>query len=64
VTKYFQTTITTQWDIHGDVTEKDINEYIERFLNVVMMTPTGLSGGWAFHGAEDPIIIHTKEVKI
>jgi hypothetical protein len=64
VTKYFQTTITTQWEVRGDVTEKDINECIERFLNVVMMTPTGMSSNYAFRGPEDVIIVHTKEVKL
>ena len=61
----YTTTVSTEWDIVGDVTPEMINERLKLALNIVMMTvgASASSGNYAFTGSKHLLKISTKEAK-
>jgi len=62
MTKKFATTVTVDWEIHGQVTVVTINEHLKVVLGCIMMTPDA-DGAWAFKGRNNAVELSTVEVE-
>lgn len=60
----FKTTVTTEWDIRGNVTAEDINRCLRQFLGVVMMTKENADGGYAFSGSDHVLELETVDSSV
>jgi len=57
--KKYVTTVTTEWDLRGDVPVEDINARIKVAMSAIMMTRNDKN--YAFTNNED-VVVETKEV--